>query len=153
MSKKDERQKIKATVKSTVASVLAEDEAIQKAKMEEVFTEYETTMSELRDAEVAASDRNTELTFQIESLTAEKEALESEIESLKEELVMTKSDLEASANKTAELEERISDMETEAAMLRRVKELEEVGLLSSGKSADRLKIRIKGMSDDEYAEY
>jgi hypothetical protein len=153
MSKKDERQKIKATVKSTVASVLAEDETTQKVKMEEVFAEYETTLAELRDAEVAANEKNAELTTQIESLTAEKEALESEIISLKAEIDSAKTDLVKATEKSTELEQKINDMEKEAAMQRRVKELEEAGLLSSGKSADRLKSRIKGMDDEEYTEY
>jgi hypothetical protein len=153
MSKKDERQKIKATVKSTVASVLAEDETTQKVKMEEVFAEYETTLAELRDAEVAASEKNAELAAQVDSLVAEKEALESEITSLKDELAIAKRAVEDATKKSDELAKKINDMEKEAAMLRRVKELEEAGLLSSGKSADRLKARIKGMDDEEYAEY
>ncbi len=156
MSKKDERQKIKATeskVKSTVAAVLAEDEAVQKVKMEEVFNEYEVTLADLRDAEVAATEKNAELAAQVESLTAEKEALETEIISLKDELVTVKTSLEEASKKSVDLEAKINDMEKEAAMQRRVKELEEAGLLSSGKSADRLKARIKGMDDEEYAEY
>lgn len=153
MSKKEERQKIKATVKSTIASVLAEDETTQKAKMEEVFDNYETTLAELRDAEVAANQKNADLTAQIESLAAEKEALETELVSVKDELAASKRTLEDVTKKSSELEKKITEMEAEAAMQRRVKELEEAGLLSSGKSADRLKARIKGMSDEEYAEF
>ena len=153
MSKKEERQKIKATVKSTVASVLAEDETTQKAKMEEVFDNYETVLAELRDAEVAANDKITDLTTQIDSLTADKEALETELQSTKDELAATKRSLEDVTNKSNDLEKKISEMEAEAAMQRRVKELEEAGLLSGGKSADRLKVRIKGMNDEEYAEF
>jgi hypothetical protein len=156
MSKKDERQKIKATeskVKSTVAAVLAEEEAVQKVKMEEVFNEYEVTLADLRDAEVAATEKNAELAAQVESLTAEKEALETEVMSLKDELATVRTSLEEATKKTADLESKINDMEKEAAMQRRVTELEEAGLLSSGKSADRLKARIKGMDDEEYAEY
>lgn len=153
MNKKEERQKIKATVKSTVASILAEDEATQKAKMEEVFDTYETTLSELRDAEVAANDKITDLNSQIDSLAAEKEALETELQSTKDELAATKRSLEDVTTKSDALEQKISEMEAEAAMQRRVKELEEAGLLSSGKSADRMKVRIKGMNDEEYAEF
>lgn len=153
MSKKEERQKIKATVKSTVASVLAEDETTQKAKMEEVFDNYENTLAELRDAEVAANQKNADLTAQIESLTSEKEALESELQTTKDELAASKRTLEDVTKKSADLEKKITEMEAEAAMQRRVTELEEAGLLSSGKSADRLKARIKGMNDEEYAEF
>ena len=153
MSKKDERQKSKAAAKSAVATVLAEDEAMQKLKMEEVFAEYESQLNELRDAEVAAMTKNQELSTQVESLLAEKEALESEIASLKEELAKATTKVEEVSKQNTELAQRLTDLEKEAAMQKRMTELEEAGLLTSDKITDKLNSRIRKMDDEEFADY
>ena len=153
MSKKDERQKSKAAAKSAVASVLAEDEAMQKLKMEEVFAEYESQLTELREAEVAAIAKTKELSDQVESLLAEKEALESEIASLKEELATASTKVEEVSKQNTELAQRLTEMEKEAAMQKRMTELEEAGLLTSDKITDKLNAKVKKMDDEEFADY
>jgi chromosome segregation ATPase len=151
--KKDERQKIKATAKTTVASVLSEEEAAQKQKLEEIVTEYETTLAELRQAEVAAADEKADLIGKIDTLEADKSALETEIAGLKKEVDSLKSELEGATKKFGDLEKQMTEMQQAAAMNKRTSELEEAGLLSSGDVADKQKARIKNMSDDEFSDY
>ena len=151
--KKDERQKIKATAKTAVASVLSEEEAAQKAKMEEIVTEYETTLSELRQAEVAAAEETADLIGKIDTLETEKATLETELADLKKEVESLKSELEKVTTKNTDLETQMTEMQQAAAIEKRTSELEEAGLLSSGDAADKQKARVKNMSDDEFADY
>jgi chromosome segregation ATPase len=153
MTKKEERQKIKAQAKSTVASVLAEEEATQKVKLEEVITDYENTLAELRASEVAAAEKTDELTGKIAELESEKASLVTEIETLKAEIETLKVELEKANAKSADLEKKLSDAAKEAAMQKRTSELEEAGLLSSGPAAEKQKARVVNMNDEEFAEY
>lgn len=158
MKKKEERQEqrqqVKAKARSTVASVLAEDEVIQKDKLVELVTDYETEMTDVIASERAAIEKNTELSAQLEALETEKAALTSEVVALKEELAAVKTQLEEVSKKNSELESKLVEVEREATLQQRVGELESAGILiSEGPAAEKQKAKVKGMSDSEFADY
>jgi len=162
--KKEERQRIKTIAKQLVASVSAEEEASQKGKLEDLFSDYETTLAEVRASEQAATEDNLKLSEQIETLKAEKQELEDqlkekdvEMETLKASIETDKADLEAAvaeANKKVEvLQAKFDELEKAAMLQTRVKDLEEAGILAKGKAADKQLARITKMDEGEFKEY
>jgi hypothetical protein len=150
----DERKKIKAEAKSKVSEVLAqEDQAKMQAKLDELFNDVLTELAEAKADKDKVVEDNTRLTETLENLKTERESLEKarvEVEATAEELQkkLAEADL-----KIASLEAEFDQMKKEAALRARVAELEEAGLLSSGKAADRLMQRIKDMDDTAFADY
>jgi DNA repair exonuclease SbcCD ATPase subunit len=150
----DERKKIKAEAKSKVSEVLAqEDQAKMQAKLDELFNDVLTELAESKADKDKVVEDNTRLTETLENLKSERETLEK----AKEELEVTAEDLqkklEAADQKITSLEAEFDKITKEAALRARVTELEEAGLMSSGKAADRLMQRIKEMDDTAFADY
>ena len=152
--KNKERKSIKAAAKSQVAEIFAvEDTAQQKSLLEDAFEEAKTQITDLESALETASDEKNKLVDDIEALKAKNE----ELDKYKTEVEKEKSELEKSlAEATKQIEEltkKIDDMEKDAAMNLRSSELENLGLISKGKTAERQKAKIRNMSDEEYADY
>jgi DNA repair exonuclease SbcCD ATPase subunit len=150
----DERKKIKAEAKSKVSEVLAqEDQAKMQAKLDELFNDVLTELAESKADKDKVVEDNTRLTETLENLKSERETLEK----AKEELEVTAEDLqkklEAADQKITSLEAEFDKITKEAALRARVTELEEAGLMSSGKAADKLMQRIKEMDDTAFADY
>jgi hypothetical protein len=150
----DERKKIKAEAKSKVSEVLAqEDQAKMQAKLDELFNDVLTELAESKADKDKVVEDNTRLTETLENLKSERETLEK----AKEELEVTAEDLqkklEAADQKIISLEAEFDKITKEAALRARVTELEEAGLMSSGKAADKLMQRIKEMDDTAFADY
>jgi len=150
--KQNKTKQIRATAKQAVAEVLA-DETNQKAKMEELVEGYQTELSDINDAKAAVEEENQTLSAENEALRSEKKELESKVTELEKEISELKKANEDIEKAKKDLETKLSDMEQDAAMQKRVTELEEAGLLTSGTTSDKLRIRIKKMDDEAFAEY
>lgn len=152
--KTDERKKIKSDAKSKASEVLAQkDEVTMMAKTEELFNDVLTELAEVKAEKDKSVEDNTKLTEDLENLKSEKDELatqKAELEAKAEELQQK---LEAADERIKELEGHLESVKQEAALQARVAELEEAGLLSAGKAADKQKSRIKAMDDEAFAEY
>jgi chromosome segregation ATPase len=146
-------KQIRATAKQAVAEVLAAEEPKQKEKMEELVEGYQTELSEIDEAKAAVEEENKTLSADNEALRSEKKELEDRISELETEISELKKAKEAIEQAKKDLETKLGNMEQDAAMQKRVNELEEAGLLTSGTVTDKLKTRIKKMDEEEFAEY
>lgn len=152
--KQDERKKIKAEAKSKTAEVLAqEDQAKMQAKLDELFNDVLTELAESKADKDKVVEDNTRLTETLETLKSERDAIESARVELEAKAAELQKKLEAADQKIESLEAEFDKITKEAALRARVAELEEAGLMSSGKSADRMLSRIKEMDDTAFAEY
>jgi hypothetical protein len=152
--KTDERKKIKADAKSKAAEVLAqEDQSKMQAKVEELFDDIMTELAMTKTDKDKATEDNTKLAQDLEDLKTEKEELETTKADLEAKAEELQTKLDDAEKKIADLEGRFESMKQEAALQARVTELEEAGLLSSGKAADKQKTRIKAMDDESFTEY
>lgn len=154
MSKKnDDRKKIKAEAKKDAAELFSlDDQAQLQAKVTELLEESKAQILDLETAVKSAEDDKSKMADQLDDLRNEKEELEKSKAELEASIADLQTKLDESTEQMGELQKKIEDMEQEAAMQVRIRELEDLGLLSSTK-ADRQKTRIKTMSDDEFAEY
>lgn len=152
--KKEQHMKINTEAKRLAAMVFAEKEvADQRAKLEELCNKYEAELAELTERERAAKDGNTDLSEKFEDLKTQKKELEGKLtvsESEKAELMKKIEDSEKAIN---DLKAVVSKMENEAKLQSRIKSLEEAGILSKGKAAERQLKRVKSMDDEAFAEW
>jgi hypothetical protein len=152
--KTDERKKIKSDAKSKASEVLAQkDEAAMLAKTEELFNDVLIELADAKAEKDKSVEDNTKLAEDLENLKSEKDELvtqRAELEAKAEELQQK---LDKAEEKITDLEAKFESMRQEAALQSRVVELEEAGLLSAGKAADKQKSRIKAMDDEAFAEY
>jgi hypothetical protein len=152
--KTDERKKIKSDAKSKASEVLAQkDEAAMLAKTEELFNDVLIELAEAKAEKDKSVEDNSKLAEDLENLKSEKDELvtqKTELEAKAEELQQK---LDKAEEKITDLEAKFESMKQEAALQARVAELEEAGLLSAGKAADKQKTRVKAMDDEAFAEY
>jgi phage repressor protein C with HTH and peptisase S24 domain len=152
--KTDERKKIKSDAKSKASEVLAQkDEAAMLAKTEELFNDVLIELAEAKAEKDKSVEDNTKLAEDLENLKSEKDELATQKADFEAKAVELQQKLEEADKKIKELEGQLESVKQEAALQARVAELEEAGLLSAGKAADKQKSRIKAMDDEAFAEY
>jgi hypothetical protein len=152
--KTDERKKIKSDAKSKASEVLAQkDEAAMLAKTEELFNDVLIELAEAKSEKDKSVEDNTKLTEDLETLKSEKDELVTQKAELETKAVELQQKLDEADKKLKDLEGKVESMKQEAALQARVAELEEAGLLSAGKAADKQKSRIKAMDDEAFTEY
>ena len=150
----DERKKIKADAKAKVAEVLAqEDQPKMQAKLEELFNDILTELAAATVDKEKSIDDNTRLSDDLEALKTEKEGLATLKADFEQKALELQKKLEEADLKIKELEGSIVTMKQEAALQARIADLEEAGLLTEGKAAEKQKARIKAMDDEEFAEH
>jgi chromosome segregation ATPase len=154
MKNKEQHKKINTEARRQAALVFSEtDINEQKAKLEEIFAGYEATILDLTESETAAKESNEVLSVRHEELKEAKKVLESQITSFDQEKTDLETKLEEANERAKELEGKLASIENEIKLQSRVKELEEAGVLSKGKSAEKQLDKIKVMSDESFAEY
>jgi len=152
MKSTNKNKQIRATAKQAVAEVLA-DETNQKGKLEELVEGYQTDLADLSDAKAAVEEDNQSLAAENEALRSEKKDLEQKIIDLEKEISKLTALHAAAELAKNDLETKLHNMEQDAAMQKRIAELEEADLLESASVTDKLRTKIKKMDDEEFADY
>jgi hypothetical protein len=163
--KREEQRDIRTKAKADAATVASqEDESKQRDKMIEIFSDYQMAVAAITESEEKATAANAELAEQIENLRSQKVELESVIATLKTEVDELKvafqaekdelvKSAEIATKEATDLKTKLDEMQKEAVVAKRVKDLEEAGLLLKGKPAEKQIARIKRMETDEFKDY
>ena len=153
MNKKLVKQ-IKEQVKAQVSTVFAEEDLnSQKRVLEELLQNSATDMAELTEQLAAKEVELTEFQSQLDEQAERMKELEDRIDTMK-----TSTD-ESAAKVTEITEERDSlkaelhKLNQQIALENRVKELDSAGVLRSGEAADKQRVFIMKLSDEEFADY